>query len=95
MARLPARGGATKSWADRHIAGLGPPGVAPASGLSLLLRVDAIGPVSGCHVNPAGTVGQCLMGRLSPVSAVGYLVVQVLGALVYGMLFGRSRDLEV
>ncbi|WP_063037888.1 aquaporin [Nocardia grenadensis] len=73
---------------------VGPLGVALAFGLSLLLLVYAIGPVSGCHVNPAVTVGQFLMGRLAPVSAVGYIVAQVVGGLVAGVvLFAIAKNL--
>lgn len=73
---------------------VGPLGVALAFGLSLLVLVYAIGPVSGCHVNPAVTVGQLMMGRLSPMSAVGYIVSQVIGGLLAGLvLFAIAKNL--
>lgn len=73
---------------------VGPLGVALAFGSSLLLLVYAIGPISGCHVNPAVTLGQLLLGRLSPVTAVGYMVAQVVGGLVAGLvLFAVARNL--
>lgn len=73
---------------------VGPLGVALAFGLSLLLLVYAIGPVSGCHVNPAVTVGHFLMGRLSPVSAAGYLAAQLVGGLLAGLvLFAIAKNL--
>ncbi|OOL29575.1 AraC family transcriptional regulator [Rhodococcus rhodochrous] len=60
-------------------------GVALAFGLTLLFLVYAIGPISGCHVNPAVTVGQLAIGRVTPKRAVFYLVAQVLGGLVAGV----------
>src|SRR5512132_279855 len=57
-----------------------------AFGLVLLALAYAIGPISGCHVNPAVTMGALLAGRLPLVEAVGYWVAQfvggILGALV-------------
>ncbi|NGP08009.1 AraC family transcriptional regulator [Rhodococcus sp. 14C212] len=60
-------------------------GVALAFGLTLLFLVYAIGPISGCHVNPAVTVGQLAIGQVTPKRAVFYLVAQVLGGLVAGV----------
>ncbi|MBE1532107.1 MIP/aquaporin family protein [Actinomadura algeriensis] len=69
-----------------------------AFGLVLLVLVYAIGPVSGCHVNPAVTLGVLLTGRMSPVEAVGYWVAQfaggVLGALLLWATFVGSPDYE-
>lgn len=69
-------------------------GVALAFGLSLLFLVYAIGPISGCHVNPAVTVGQLLLGRLSVVSAVGYMIAQLIGGFLAGLvLFAIAKNL--
>jgi len=57
-------------------------GVALAFGLSLLAMVYTIGPISGCHVNPAVTCGVYLSGRIGGRMAVGYVVAQVVGAIV-------------
>ena len=57
-------------------------GVSFAFGLSLLAMVYAIGPISGCHINPAVTVGLLLSKKVNPKYAPGYLVAQVVGALV-------------
>jgi aquaporin Z len=57
-------------------------GVALAFGLSLLVMAYAIGPISGCHINPAVTFGMLLSGRISPRDAGGYVVGQVLGAIL-------------
>jgi aquaporin Z len=51
-------------------------------GLTLLALVYLIGPVSGCHVNPAVTVGALLAGRIGPAEAVGYWIAQFAGGIV-------------
>ncbi|MEV6430563.1 aquaporin [Nocardia sp. NPDC051463] len=69
-------------------------GVAFAFGLTLLFLVYAIGPISGCHVNPAVTVGQLLLGRLSVISAAGYVIAQLIGAFLAGLvLFALAKNL--
>ncbi|MFE7798802.1 aquaporin [Nocardia sp. NPDC057440] len=69
-------------------------GVAFAFGLTLLFLVYAIGPISGCHVNPAVTVGQLLLGRLSAISAAGYVIAQLIGAFLAGLvLFALAKNL--
>ncbi len=60
---------------------IGNVGVALAFGLSLLAMVYTIGPISGCHVNPAVTFGVLLSGRIRLKQAVGYMVAQVIGAI--------------
>src|SRR6185295_1610680 len=57
-------------------------GVSLAFGLSLLAMVYTIGPISGCHVNPAVTVALLLSKKLDARYAVGYVVAQVVGAIV-------------
>src|SRR5215216_7204879 len=57
-------------------------GVAFAFGLALVAMAYAIGPVSGCHINPAVTAGLVLARRMTPAEAVQYWVGQVLGAIV-------------
>jgi aquaporin Z len=56
-------------------------GVALAFGLALLVMVYAIGPVSGCHINPAVTLGLLLTGKTTPQRAVGYVIAQIIGAI--------------
>lgn len=69
-------------------------GVAIAFGLSLLAMVYAIGPISGCHINPAVTLGFLLTGKIESRSAAGYVVAQILGAIVAaGVLLLVARDL--
>ena len=74
---------------------IGTLGVALAFGLSLLVATYAIGPVSGCHVNPAVTVGMWLMRKTDGAKVPYYLVGQFLGAAVGGLLiFGIASDLD-
>jgi aquaporin Z len=57
-------------------------GVALAFGLALLAMVYAIGPISGCHINPAVTLGVLLARKIEARHAVVYVVAQVVGAIV-------------
>ncbi|MGO4613128.1 aquaporin [Nocardia sp. 2YAB30] len=69
-------------------------GIALAFGLTLLFLVYAIGPISGCHVNPAVTIGQLLLGRVSAVSAAGYVIAQLIGGFLAGLvLFALAKNL--
>ena len=56
-------------------------GIALAFGLSLLAMVYAIGPISGCHINPAVTVGLLISGKMDRRYAGGYILSQILGAI--------------
>ncbi len=55
-------------------------------GLVLMGLVAVIGPISGCHVNPAVTLGQFLARRITPIDAVGYVVAQLIGGLLGALL---------
>jgi len=57
-------------------------GIALAFGLSLLAMVYAIGPISGCHINPAVTVGMLTAGKIKAKEAVGYIIAQCIGAVI-------------
>src|SRR5882762_1475173 len=61
-------------------------GVALAFGLSLLAMVYAIGPIFGCHINPAVTVGILVTRKMDAKYASGYIVAQILGAIVASAL---------
>jgi aquaporin Z len=63
---------------------IGPVGVALAFGLVLLALAYSIGPVSGCHVNPAVTLGVLLNKGISAAEAGGYMAAQVVGAALAG-----------
>lgn len=61
--------------------GIGLLGVALAFGLTVLTMAYAIGHISGCHLNPAVSVGLWLGGRFQTSQLVPYIVSQVLGAI--------------
>lgn len=61
--------------------GIGFVGVALAFGLTVLTMAFAIGHISGCHLNPAVTIGLCTGGRFSASDVVPYIIAQVLGAI--------------
>jgi len=62
--------------------GIGLVGVALAFGLTVLTMAYAIGHISGCHLNPAVSVGLLVGGRMPKSDLVPYIVAQVLGAIV-------------
>lgn len=57
-------------------------GVAFAFGFSLLVMAYAIGPISGCHINPAVTFGLLLSGKFEAKHVPGYVIAQILGAII-------------
>ncbi|MEM1944208.1 MAG: aquaporin [Nitrososphaerota archaeon] len=58
--------------------------VALAHGLTLTAMVYAIGPVSGCHINPAITLSLTALRKIRPVYGLAYIISQLLGALLAG-----------
>ena len=56
-------------------------GISFAFGCTLMVLVWVIGPVSGCHVNPAVTIPMAVSGRLQWSLVPGYVIAQLLGAL--------------
>ncbi len=68
-------------------------GVSLAFGLALLAMVYVIGPVSGCHINPAVTLGLLLSRKIELRAAIGYAVAQVVGAvLAAGLIWIIAED---
>lgn len=61
--------------------GIGFVGVSLAFGLTVLTMAYAIGHISGCHLNPAVTLGLCVAGRHPKAEFLPYVVAQVLGGL--------------
>lgn len=57
-------------------------GISFAFGLALIGMAYGIGPVSGCHINPAVSLGAVAAGRMQMNEAIRYIVAQVAGAIV-------------
>jgi aquaporin Z len=67
-------------------------GIASAFGFAIVARAYGIGPISGCHVNPAVSFGVYVAGRMSAADMIGYWIAQVLGAIVlYLILSGKAQ----
>ncbi|MEJ0012530.1 MAG: MIP family channel protein [Bauldia sp.] len=74
--------------------------VAFAFGLSVTAMAYAIGPVSGCHINPAVTVAMVVAGRMEINEAIGYIVSQLVGGIVgalllYVILSGKGGGYDI
>lgn len=63
-------------------AGIGVLGIALAFGLAVVVMAYAIGPISGCHINPAITVSMLVAGKISAKDSLGYIIAQFAGATV-------------
>ncbi|MFV3412281.1 aquaporin Z [Pseudomonas nitroreducens] len=59
-------------------------GVALAFGLTVVTMAYAIGPISGCHLNPAVTLGLWAGGRFRTLDVVPYIVAQCIGGVIAG-----------
>lgn len=66
--------------------GIGLTGVSLAFGLTVLTMAFAIGHISGCHLNPAVTIGLWAGGRFPAKKIAPYIVAQVLGGIVAGAI---------
>lgn len=62
--------------------GIGLLGISLAFGLSVVCMAYAIGPISGCHINPAITVSMLVAGKIDGKNAIGYIVSQIVGAII-------------
>lgn len=62
--------------------GIGFAGVSLAFGLTVLTMAFAIGHISGCHLNPAVSIGLCVGGRFEKKELLPYIVSQVLGGIL-------------
>jgi aquaporin Z len=70
-------------------------GIAFAFGFAIVAMAYGIGPISGCHVNPAVSFGVLIAGRMTMRDFISYVIAQVLGALagaavLYLILSGKS-----
>src|SRR5947208_15309593 len=66
--------------------GIGLVGVSLAFGLSVVTMAYAIGHISGCHLNPAVTIGLAAGGRFPAQQIVPYVIAQVIGAIAAAAL---------
>lgn len=66
--------------------GTGTLGVALAFGLAVVAMAYTIGGISGCHINPAITLGVYLSGRMSGKEAANYMIAQVIGAIIGSLI---------
>ena len=62
--------------------GIGFMGVAFAFGLTVMTMAFAIGPISGCHLNPAVTIGLAVAGKHPKHEVIPYIVAQVIGGII-------------
>jgi aquaporin Z len=71
-------------------------GIAFAFGLAIVAMAYGIGPISGCHVNPAVSFGVLTAGRMTTSDFIAYVIAQVLGAIagaivLYVILSGQAE----
>jgi aquaporin Z len=71
----------TALFAGSHVGHLG---ISLAFGCSLMVLAYAIGPISGCHINPAVSLGMLLTGNIRLPAFGGYVLAQIIGALTAG-----------
>jgi aquaporin Z len=76
--------------------GAGLLGIAIAFGFAVVAMAYAIGGISGCHINPAVTIGVLTAGKMEVKDAIGYIVAQCLGAIagagvLYLIVSGRPE----
>ena len=71
-------------------------GISTAFGLAIVAMAYGIGPISGCHVNPAVSFGMLIAGRITVADMIGYWIGQTVGAIVgalalYLILSGKAE----
>lgn len=72
--------------------GVGLLGISIAFGFAVVAMAYAIGGISGCHINPAVTIGVLIAGRMTVKEAIGYIISQLIGAtLGAGVLYLIAR----
>lgn len=79
------------------VASVGTLGVAFAFGLSVIAMAYTIGKISGCHINPAISLGMVLSGKMSVPDFIGYIISQFAGAflgswILYILAFGLQAE---
>lgn len=72
-------------------------GTALAFGLVIVAMAYSIGNVSGCHINPAVSVGMAIAGRMTWKECIKYIIAQILGAIsgaaLLGLILGSFKSL--
>ena len=76
---------------------IGNTGIAAAFGLSVLVMIYAVGPISGGHFNPAVSVGLAISGRFDWKNVTYYIIAQCLGAtlaavVIYAIVLGGNGE---
>ena len=71
--------------------GIGLLGVSLAFGLTVLTMAFAIGHISGCHLNPAVSIGLWAGGRFPAKDLIPYIIAQVAGGIVAGGVLSMKR----
>ena len=66
--------------------GIGLLGISLAFGFAVVVMAYAIGPISGCHINPAISIAMLVAKKLSLADTIGYIVAQFIGATVAACL---------
>ena len=71
-----------------------------AFGLAVTAVAYGLGPISGAHINPAVTVAMVTAGRMKPEEAIGYIIAQLVGALIgagllWAILTGRAGGFDI
>ncbi|OPX62823.1 MULTISPECIES: aquaporin Z [unclassified Methanoregula] len=61
-------------------------GISLAFGIAVLVMVYAIGPISGCHINPAITIAMLVNGKITSKDAGVYIICQCIGAIIAAVL---------
>lgn len=86
-------GAAVFAGAPQGFASVGTLGVAFAFGFSIVAMAYSIGKVSGCHINPAVTLGMLISKRISGKDAGFYMLFQVIGAILgSAILYILAKD---
>lgn len=86
-------GAAVFAGAPQGFSSVGTLGVAFAFGLSVIAMAYTIGKISGCHINPAITLGMLLSKRISGKDAAMYMIFQVVGAILgSAILYVLAKD---
>ncbi len=79
-------GGPGTAVLDTGVGGVGVLGVSLAFGLALMIAAYAVGPVSGCHINPAVTLGMAIMRKIDTALVPIYWAAQLAGAAFGGLV---------